>query len=241
MFPAPTTTAISTPRSDTAWIWPLIRSTRSGSVPYCSEPMSASPESFSRMRLKTASALGIPRSLFGGTHEEAGEAGDLDVLAGPGRQFLAELLDRLAIVLVGVHVLLVEQGDVLGPLGELALDDPLDDVVGLALLASLLRVDLALRLLLLLRDLLGGDDARIRRCDVQGDLVGEGLEVLVARDEIRLALDLHHRADLLVGVDVARDDALRGTPAGALGGRRLSLHAEDLNGLVHVALGLCER
>ena len=47
MLPAPTTTATSTPRWDAEWIWPLMRSMRSGSVPYSSEPIRASPESFS--------------------------------------------------------------------------------------------------------------------------------------------------------------------------------------------------
>ena len=58
MLPAPTTTAISTPRSETSWTCVAIRSTRSGSVPYSSEPIRASPESFSRTRLKTGSAIG---------------------------------------------------------------------------------------------------------------------------------------------------------------------------------------
>src|SRR5687768_3773601 len=139
MFPAPTTTAISTPRSETEWIWRLIRCTRSGSVPYSSEPMRASPESFSRTRLKAASARSLLRA-----HLEAGEPGDANVLPGLRRDLCAQLLDRLAVVLVHVDVRLVEEGDLLPPLGELALDDLLDHVVGLALLARLLLVEPAL-------------------------------------------------------------------------------------------------
>ena len=50
------------------------------------------------------------------------------------------------------------------------------------------------------------------RRDVQRDLVGERLEVLVAGDEVGLALDLDHRPDLVVGVDVGGDDALARAP-----------------------------
>src|SRR5688500_8397455 len=141
MFPAPTTTAISTPRSVTAWICSLICSIRAGSVPYSSEPIRASPETFSRTRVKTGSAIGGTLSRAAGlllADGEAGEAGDADVLTGLGGQVGAQFLDRLAVVAVGAHVLLLEQDDVGGPLLQLALDDPLHDVVGLALLLGLL-------------------------------------------------------------------------------------------------------
>ena len=44
---------VSTPRSRTAATWAATARTRSGSVPYSRSPMSASPDSFSRTRLKT--------------------------------------------------------------------------------------------------------------------------------------------------------------------------------------------
>ena len=52
-------------------------------------------------------------------------------------------------------MLLVEERDLLRPLRELALDDPVDDVVGLALLLGLRLVHAALGLALSLRNLLG--------------------------------------------------------------------------------------
>ena len=47
------------------------------------------------------------------------------------RQVVPQLLDRLAVVLVGVDVLLLEQDDLLHPLAQLALDDLRADVLGL--------------------------------------------------------------------------------------------------------------
>ena len=79
------------------------------------------------------------------------------------------------------------------------------------------------------------------RGDVQGDLVGEGLEVLVAGDEVGLALDFDHRPDLVVGVDVGGDDPLAGPPPFPLGGRGLPLDPQDLNRPIDVPLGLRQR
>ena len=126
----------------------------------------------------------------------------------------------------------------LRPLGELSLDDLLDHLVRLAFLARLLLEDAPLGLALLRRDLLGGDVARRGCGDVQGDLVGERLEVLVAGDEVRLALDFDHRADPVVGVDVGGDDALLGAAALALGGRGLALDAQQLDRPLDVPFGL---
>ena len=131
--------------------WSAIRWTRPGSVPYSSSPISASPESFSMTRSKTrplsvlrVHRIGPPGRLVLRPDFEAGEAGDSDVLAGLRRGFLAELLDRLALVLVAVDVRLLEQRDLLAPLRELAFDDPLADVLGLAVLGRLLLEDGAL-------------------------------------------------------------------------------------------------
>ena len=117
-------------------------------------------------------------------------------------------------------------------------DDFLDHVVGLAFFARLLFEDPLFGLALLRRDLLGGDVARRGRRDVQGDLVGEDLEVLVAGDEVGLALDFDHRPDLVVGVDVGGDDALLGAAPFALGGRGLPLDPQQLDRALGVALGL---
>src|SRR5215211_1818165 len=238
MLPAPTTRATSTPRSVTSWTWRLIRSTCAGSVPYSSEPIRASPESFRRMRLKAGSGI-RPESLFL-SHQEAGEACDPDVLAGPRGELGAQLLDRLALVAVGAHVLLVEQRDLLPPLVELAGDDLVDDLVGLALLPRLGLEHLALRLAILRRDLLGGHVVRRRgrAGDVEGHLARELDEVVGARDEVGFALHLHEHADLPGGVDVGGDDALAGDTAASLRGRGLALHPQDLDRLVEVAAGL---
>src|SRR3954469_21467732 len=53
MLPAPRTMPISTPRSWTVLICSATALRRSGSVPYSSEPIRDSPDSFSRIRLKT--------------------------------------------------------------------------------------------------------------------------------------------------------------------------------------------
>src|SRR5262249_30469406 len=71
--------------------------------------------------------------------------------------------------------------------------------------------------------------------DVEGDVADELLEVLVARDEVRLAVDLHQHADLAAGMDVARHRALGRGATASLGGLRLALHAQDLDGLLHIA------
>ena len=60
----------------------------------------------------------------------------------------------LRLVLLRVEVLLLEQRALAGPLLELALDDLLDHVVGLAVGLRLLGQDLALALALLLGDVL---------------------------------------------------------------------------------------
>ena len=68
----------------------------------------------------------------------------------------------LRVVFLGVDVGLVEQRDLASPTWQLALDDLLDDVVGLAFLARLLLEDPPLGLALLLGDLLRGDVAAAR-------------------------------------------------------------------------------
>src|SRR4051794_21293198 len=135
---------------------------------------------------------------------------------------------------------LVEQHDVVHPRLELALGDLRADVLGLV--GRLLLEDAQLRVLGLLRDLLLGDvqDAR-RRGDVHRDLAGEGLEVLVAGHEVGVAVDLDQHADLAVGVDVGGDGALGGLAAAHLQRLVAEAHAQQLDGLVEVAVGLLQR
>src|SRR5680860_99499 len=62
MLPPPTTTAISTPRSATVLIWAAMARIRSGSAPYSSGPIRASPESLSSTRSNLAVAGSPPFS-----------------------------------------------------------------------------------------------------------------------------------------------------------------------------------
>src|SRR5215211_3419916 len=192
--------------------------------------MSASPESLSRMRRKA-----VRDSL---PDLEAREAADDHVLAGLGRHRGAHVLDGLAGVLVLVDVLLVEQRDLLEPLAQPALGDLRPDVLGLV--GGLLLVDPELGLLDLVGDLVLGDVLRAGGRDLHGHLARELLEVVVAGHEVGLAVDLDEHADLLRRVHVRGDDALGGLALTALGGLGLALDAQDLDGLVHVAVGFLE-
>src|ERR1039458_6746484 len=123
MFPAPTTIATSTPWSRTAVTCRATAPTRSGSVPNSSAPISASPDSFSRMRLN-AGAIDVRAYSSSGllADGKAGKAADDDVLPGGGRQLVTQLLHGLAFELGVVHLLL-EQHDRLKPCVELAGED----------------------------------------------------------------------------------------------------------------------
>src|SRR5918997_7075063 len=103
MLPPPTTIATSTPRSATFFICPAIAWIRPASAPYSRSPISASPESFSRMRRNAGVAPSVPppsrpmaRSLF--PDGEPREAADHHVLPGLRGRLGAELLDGLRVV-----------------------------------------------------------------------------------------------------------------------------------------------
>src|SRR5918997_2606546 len=237
MLPAPTTIAISMPRAWTAAICAATARTRPGSVPYSRSPISASPDSFSRTRLNTGSEITSATSL---ADREAREPPDDDVLAGLRRQVRAQLLDRLAVEPVGVDVRLLEQDGLLHPLAQLALGDLRADVLGLV--GGLALEHAQLGIARLGRDLLLGDVARRRRAgDVHRDVPGERDELVVARDEVRVAVDLDEHADLAVGVDVGLHRALGRVAAGELADLVAELHAQQLDGGVDVAVGLLQR
>src|SRR5215213_5100383 len=235
MFPAPSTTATWTPRSVRPWIWRASWRTTSGSVPYSRSPIRASPESLSRIRLKTGSATGLLSP-----DGESREAADDHVLPGRARQLRPQLLDRLAVVLVGVDVHLVEQDGLLHPLAQLALGDPPADLLGLV--GRLLLEHPQLRLLGVVGDVVLGDVLRRRGGgDVHGDLARELREVLVAGHEVRVAVDLDQHADLAVGVHVGLDRALRGLAATHLEGLVAEADAQEPGGGVDVAVRLLQR
>src|SRR5579871_4707118 len=224
MLPPPGTIASSTPASTTPRTACAIASTRSGSVPYSSRPISDSPESFSRTRLKTARLV---------TDGEPREAADHDVLTGRRGDLMLELADRLALVLVGVDVRLLEQHDLAVPLGELALGDLRADV--LRLVGRLLLEDPQLGVADVVGHLLAADPARRGGGDVGGDVARERHEVVVARDEIGLAVDLDEHADLAVVVDVGRHRTLGGDALAAVLDALSLLDAQELDRLVDVA------
>src|SRR5690606_6074090 len=81
----------------------------------------------------------------------------------------------------------------------------------------------------------GGDRGR-------EDLLGEGDEDLVLRDEVGLGVELDHDAGLAgaVGDDLEGDEAVGGGPTLALGHALQALDPDDLGGLLGVAVGLVE-
>src|SRR3954467_1974529 len=71
------------------------------------------------------------------------------------------------------------------------------------------------------------------------DPVGESDERLALGHEVGLAVDLDQRPD--AALDVRGDEAVGGRPVAALGGARLTLDPQELDGLLEVALGRLER
>src|ERR1700722_3263297 len=189
MLPAPTTIATSTPWPRTSLTCRATLATRAGSVPNSSEPISASPDSFNRIRLnaEAISAAAYPLAFTANgqgllAYREPRKAADHDVLAGRGGQLVAQLLDGLAVELGVVHLLL-EQHDRLIPRVELAGDDFVADVVGLV--GGFLLVDPRLGVAHVVGHVVAADvlDAR-RRGDLQRDVARELHEIVVGRDEV---------------------------------------------------------
>ncbi len=152
---------------------------------------------------------------------------------------LADLLDRLGLVLVRVDVDLLGQHDLLEPLVELAGRDLLADVLRLALGLGLLDEDAQLGVLLVLGHVVLVDvlDAR-GGGDVHRDVPGERDEVVVAGDEVGVAVDLDQDADLAGRVDVGLHGALGGLAVGELAELLAHLDLQRLEGLLLVAVGL---
>lgn len=97
-------------------------------------------------------------------------------------------------------------------------------------------------------DLLGqqcGDVDRAGRVgragDVLGDLLRERDEVVVAGDEVGVAVDLDEDAALAVGGDERLDGALGRLAVGELADLVAELDAQQLDGLLDVAVGLLQR
>ena len=206
--------------------------------------MSASPESFRRMRRNAAcpSRGGVPASSPIATPRSgSARSGDHHVLAGAGRQGGAHLLDRLAVVLVGVDVRLVEQDALLEPLRIRPSAIFSWTCSGLPSPAACSRKTRSSASRASSGHVVLGHVERRGGGHVRGDLARELHEVLVAGHEVGLAVDLDQRADLAVVVHVAGDEPLAGGPLAALGGLGLALDPQQLDGLLHVAVGLLER
>src|SRR2546428_1785866 len=77
--------------------------------------------------------------------------------------------------------------------------------------------------------------------DLHRDLFGEHAELRIARDEVRLAVQLHQGAATAVGVDVRLDHSLGRLALGLLLGALEALPHQDLLRLLVVALRLLER
>src|SRR6266516_2291493 len=172
---------------------------------------------------------------------EPGEATDHQLLANLGRVGIEHLLDSLAGT---ADMGLVKQDDLLVEVLELALDDPLDDIRLLAF--RLLGVDFALPLQHVGRHVVAAQVPRVGSRDVQGDAMGELLELVGLGDEVGLAANLDQHAELrrqvrVWGVQVGVDDALGGSAAGTLVKAGLASLPQDLLGLLHVAAGVLQR
>src|SRR6185436_4942574 len=76
--------------------------------------------------------------------------------------------------------------------------------------------------------------------DLGQDVLNQLLEVVGARDEVRLAVDLDEDAARVILGDAIADQALAGRPAGLFGRRREAAFAEDRDRLVEVAVRLGE-
>src|SRR6185295_19562390 len=224
MFPPPMTIAVCTRRSWIVRISWASRSRTAGSMPYPCSPARASPESFSRMRLKRGSA-----SL---TDLEPHEAPDGDLLAGLGAHLGDEVGDpKLAVRVPDVS--LVDQALVLVELGELALDDLLEHLGRLLLVGHLLPVDLALALDDIRRHLVPRHPLGVGRRHLHRQAFDQILELLGARDEVRLAVHLDEDAQLGARMDVRADDPVPRLPVGALRSCGEALLAEEIDRLLH--------
>src|SRR4029077_6679422 len=137
------------------------------------------------------------RCAVSATDREPGKAAYDDILTGLAGEGSAQLLDRLAALVVLVHVLLPEQPPIVEPLLDLALHDPLAHVLGA--IRGLLDRDPLLPLALLRRNVVVAHREWRCRRGVQRPVPRERDEPLSASLEVRLAVDLDEYADLVAG------------------------------------------
>ena len=123
--------------------------------------------------------------------KEPGEPGDRDILSGSCVDGHDDVADGLGVVL---DELLIEKHALREPGVELAVGDFLLHVGGFV--ADLGHEDSLLFGDDLLRDVLAADEERVGGQDVQGQVLRQVLELIVAGDEIGLAIQLDQAPDL---------------------------------------------
>ena len=91
------------------------------------------------------------------------------------------------------------------------------------------------------RDILRIHPDRVGRRDVKRQVARQLLEFVGASDEVGLAVQLQEHPDLSVVVQVAHDDALRGTLSDSLLGLGDALLPKDLGRLLELTARLLQR
>ena len=77
--------------------------------------------------------------------------------------------------------------------------------------------------------------------DLPGEVIGESAELVVLRDEVRLAVHFHEHADLGAGQNGLGNNAVLRFPIRLLRRASSAFFAEDIDGCFEVAIGLGER
>ena len=113
-------------------------------------------------------------------------------------------------------------------------------MLGLLLDALVGEKVLALGLELGRRDRLDGRVDRPQAGDLHRQVTNQLLELVGARHEVGLAVDLDQNADPATGMDVAADEALASLTAGPLGSGRLSPLPQKRRRLLEVAVRFLE-
>src|SRR5207253_1476290 len=166
------------------------------------------------------------------SHLETGKPGNRYVLA----DLADRLLDHLAdgpLVILGPG--LVEQDLALVKIVQLSLHDLFHYRLGLLLVTRLSLEDGTLPLEHVGRDVFAAKIAWIGRGDVHGNLVCQLAELLVAGDEVTLAVDLDQHPELLVVVHICFHDPLARGPGGLGAGFGHALLAQPVLCLLEIA------
>src|SRR5690625_1557953 len=187
---------------------------------------------------------GTPRRVSGGrvarllAYGDAGEASHLDVFADRGDVFREQLTDGFLVVL---DVRLVDEDD----LGKVAVEAPFDDlsdhVFRFAFCCGFFGQAGAFGFDFVCRDVVAVRVRRVGHRNVDCQVLRELLEYFVAGNEVRFAVQLHHRGDLAVVVQVHADEAFGGFTVRFVGGAGDAAFTQQGGGLVDVAFRFGQR